>query len=53
MSLQIEIDSFDYKEAIRKVDDLLANIHCTCDNNDLKDMPSATEIVDVIWDTIR
>lgn len=50
--MKLEVDSFDYKEAIKKVDDLLNNIHCTCDESDLKDVPSATEIVDIVVDTI-
>ncbi len=52
MSMKLEVDSWDYKEAIKKVDDLLNNINCTCGEGDLKDMPSATEIVDIVIDTI-
>jgi len=50
--MKLEVESYDYKEAVRKVDDLLANIHCTCDDNNLKDTPSASEIVDIVIDTI-
>ena len=57
MSMKLEIDSWDYKEAISAVDKLLANIKCSCiacsDGGDnLKDMPSATEIVDIVIDKI-
>ena len=46
MSLKIEIDSWDYKEAIRKVNELLDK------ETDIKNV-SGTEIVDLIWDTIN
>lgn len=52
MSMHIEVDSWDYSEAVRKVETLLANIHCTCDKNDIKNVPSGSEIVDIILDTI-
>jgi hypothetical protein len=55
--MKLEVEDFDYQQAIDKVDKLLANISCACiacsDGGDnLKDMPSAAEIVDLVIDTI-
>jgi len=46
MSLKIEMDSWDYEEAIRKVNELLDK------ETDIKNV-SGIEIVDLIWDTIN
>jgi len=46
MSLQIQMDSWDYKEAIRKVNELLDS------ETDIKNV-SGTEIVDLVWDIIK
>jgi len=50
--MKLEVDSFDYREAIKKVESMLENITCKCGDSNLQDMPSATEIVDVVIDTI-
>ena len=57
MSLQVEMDSYDYDQAIKVVQKLLNAIDIECDNPDskteLKDVPDATEIVDLVWDIIK
>ena len=50
--MSVKVDSWDYKEAIKKVDNLLSNIACKCADSNLQDMPSAVEIVDIVIDTI-
>ena len=47
MSMKIEVDSWDYSEAVRKINELFAS---RCPN--LQDCPSAVEIVDIVIDTI-
>lgn len=46
MSLTIEMDSWDYREAIKKVNELLDK------KTDIKNI-SGTEIVDLVWNTIN
>ena len=50
--MKLEVESYDYKEAVRKVDELLADITCKCGDSNLQDCPSASEIVDIVIDTI-
>ncbi len=55
--MKLEVESYDYQKAIEKVDKLLADISCSCiacsDGDDnLKDIPSATEIVDIVIEQI-
>ena len=45
MSVKIEVDGWDYKEAIRKVNELLDK------ETDIKNL-SGTEIVDLVIDTV-
>ena len=52
MSIQLKVDSWDYREAIKKVENLLKDITCKCGDTSLQNLPSATEIVDTIIDTI-
>ena len=58
MSLKVDMDKYDYLEAIKIVQNLLNGIEIDTgikDNiNDLKiiGIPSATEIVDAVWDAI-
>ena len=55
--MKLEVEDYDYQEAIRAVDKLLENIHCSCiacsDGEDnLTDLPTAVEIVDKVIDKI-
>ncbi len=52
MSMQLKVDSWDYREAIKKVENLLNNINCKCGDSILQDCPCATEIVDLVIDAI-
>jgi len=45
MAVKVEVDSFDYQEAIKKVNELLDK------ETDIKNL-SGTEIVDLVIDTV-
>lgn len=57
MSLKIEMDSYDYEAAILAVQKLLDDIDTKQDHEadpiKIINMPSATQIVDLVWDLIR
>ena len=56
MSLNVEINVYDYKSAIDKVQKLLDKIEAIPGDEDvasLDGMPSAQEIVDTVWDEIK
>lgn len=56
MSLKVEIDSYDYKEAIKEVQKLLDKIKASYDDEKeeitFTGIPEAEEIVDIVWDKI-
>ena len=55
--MKLEVKVYDYQEAIRAVDKLLENIHCSCIacldcEDNLTDLPTAEQIVDKVIDKI-
>ena len=50
--MKLEVDSYDYGQAVAAVDKLLTNINCSCKEGELQDMPSADEIVDKVIEAI-
>jgi hypothetical protein len=55
MSLQIEIDSYDYNTAVKAVQRLLDKITTNSNGNevDVTNVPSGEEIVDLVWYCIK
>lgn len=56
MSLNVEIDSWDYNQAEKAVDKLLSKIRAVPVSDEeatIEDLPLASEIVDLVWDCIR
>ena len=56
MSLNVEIDRYDYPDAVKAVQKLLDKIEAVpIDdyNAKLESLPSAAEIVDAVWDAIK
>ena len=60
MSLQVDMDKWDYQEAVKAVQKLLNNIDYSLSGDfegepkvRLDSMPSAEEIVDLVWDKIK
>ena len=57
MSLQVDMDKWDYQEAIKAVQKLLDDIEVQHDNESdpikLLNVPRAEDIVDLVWDKIK
>ena len=58
MSLQVNMDKWDYQEAIKQVQKMLDDIEAFCVENNsnkvkIENIPSATDIVDKVWDCIK
>jgi hypothetical protein len=53
--MKLEVEDWDYDQAIQAVDKLLSSIYCSCEGEGkgiLQDMPSSAEIVDAVIDKI-
>lgn len=53
MSLKIEIDKWDYKEACEAVEKLLNDMEADDGMAKILNVPSGAEIVDLVWDKIK
>ena len=56
MSLNVEIDRYDYADACKAVQKILDKIKADPISEDeakLEEMPSPVEIVDAVWDAIK
>lgn len=51
MSLRIDIESYDYKEAVKTVKKMLDQIELV--DEAIIGIPSADDIVDAVWDAIK
>lgn len=51
MSLKIEIDNWDYQQAVKKVQEMLDKIRIggTEEEPEVTDVPDADDIVDAVW----
>ncbi len=50
--MKLEVDSFDYQEAIKAVDDLLSHIYSDNPDVDIHNIPNGAQIVDIVIDKI-